>query len=183
MCQREYLRERDYWGGQVRPPEVHSDEIRPDPHERDETWYRLWVCAGCEHATLEVCYTNTGMVEENGMYNTNTTYFPKRTEYNVAGKRFDQLPEKLDKMYRESIMAFNDGLNVLCAAGLRAVVEGICEDKGVQGKTLEKRIDALVSILPENIVASLHSFRFIGNTALCTDPLRLDTFGAILSSH
>ncbi len=91
---------------------------------------------------------------------------PQRTDLLLQRKFFRQLPKKLDKIYRETIGAFNNHLFVLCAAGLRTLIEGICDDKNMKGKNLEDKINNLVGILPANIVASLHSFRFIGNEAL-----------------
>jgi Domain of unknown function (DUF4145) len=158
ICQSEYSRERTYgtnW---------------------EVTWYRLWVCAGCENVTLEIAYQD---VSYGGPENWDIEYYPKRTESDLTGKRFIKLPAKLDKIYSETIQSFNSGLNVLCAAGLRSLVEGICDDKGMSGRNLETKIDNLKSILPANIVTNIHSFRFIGNTAIhelappTTDALRL----------
>ena len=89
ICQAEYLRERTYGGSA----------------EWDETWYRLWVCAGCEDATLEVCYINSGY---GGPEYYDSEYYPKRAEYEVARKHFIQLPKKLSRVYQEAIEAFND---------------------------------------------------------------------------
>jgi Domain of unknown function (DUF4145) len=131
--------------------------------------YRLWMCAGCESCTLERYYTNELM--ENGTIDYGeqyyeTKYYPERTEFHAEGKRFLQLPQKLDSIYRETLHAFNNNLSVLCAAGLRTLIEGICEDKQVKGRNLQDKINALDGVLPQNIVTNLHGFRFIGNTAL-----------------
>ncbi|HKY54635.1 MAG TPA: DUF4145 domain-containing protein [Anaerolineales bacterium] len=53
------------------------------------------------------------------------------------------------------------------------LIEGICVDKGIEGNNLYKRIENLTSILPKNIVESLHKFRFIGNDA--THELQIPT--------
>ena len=153
----------------------------------EDTRYRLWVCAGCEYATLEIAYQNSfyseGLVEDDWDYDSDESwdidYFPKREINDVRGKSFRKLPAKLNKIYRETIQSFNGGLNLLCAFGLRALIEGICDDKGMKGNNLEAKIDGLKSILPANIVTNIHSFRFIGNTAIheltppANDALRL----------
>jgi hypothetical protein len=55
---------------------------------------------------------------------------------------------------------------VLCALGLRALLEGVCIDKGCTGKDLETKIDGLRKHFPVgNIVDCLHGFRFTGNEA------------------
>lgn len=147
----------------------------------EEVVYRFWICAGCDKATLEECYTMDGMRDINDKQIYESEFFPKRNEHDVAGKHFKQLPEKLDKIYRETVQAFNSNLDVLCAAGLRVLIEGICADKQIKGATLERKIDGLIDILPQNIVQSLHSFRFIGNTAVheLTPPQRDDLLLAI----
>lgn len=126
--------------------------------------YRLWICAGCERGTLGVFYIfdvtrkeYRSMVEEN--------YFPERTKLHVKDKNFKQLSKKLTTIYRETLRAFNNNLVVLCAMGIRALLEGICADKNITGRNLETRIDNMANILPKNIVTNLHSIRFIGNEA------------------
>lgn len=127
--------------------------------------YRLWMCAGCESCTLERYYTDETLEDENGVAEYRTEFFPKRTEYNLDSKHFRQLPPKLDGIYREVIQAFNNQLGMLCAVGIRALIEGICADQEITGRNLETKIDGLASILPKNIVANLHSLRFMGNEA------------------
>jgi hypothetical protein len=145
-CQSEYIRHREYEG-----------------HYWEQNRYRLWICAGCESASLEVAYQDVGYGSDD---NWDIDYFPKREADDVKGKFFIKLPDKLNKIYRETIQAFNNNLNVLCAVGLRALIEGICDDKGIKGKNLETKIDGLNSMLPANIVTNLHNFRFIGNIAI-----------------
>lgn len=135
---------------------------------------RFWICAGCEQGTLEIVETIDG-------FESDSTYFPKRTEHSVTRKKFLQLPQKLDKIYRETSKAFNDGLYILCAVGLRSLIEGICADKDISGSNLKTKINELESILPQNIVKNLHSFRFMGNEAVheLAPPKRNDLLLAI----
>lgn len=128
--------------------------------------YRLWMCAGCESCTLEKYYTDEGLVNENGVpeYQTDE-FFPKRTEYNLDSKHFRQLPSRLYGIYREVIQSFNNQMGMLSAIGIRTLIEGICADQEITGGNLESKIDGLISILPKNIVANLHSLRFMGNEA------------------
>lgn len=95
-----------------------------------------------------------------------SVFHPKRQQAERPRKLFVKLPEKLEQIYDEVIQAYNADLPILCAGGLRTLMEGICADKGIQERTLEKKIDGLASILPQNIVSNLHGFRFIGNRAL-----------------
>jgi hypothetical protein len=133
----------------------------------EEEWeYRLWLCRGCDTATLEEAYTNTGMLDHKARHNVwKSTLYPKRERRDWSSKRFRQLDAKLASIYREVIESFNADLRILCAVGLRALLEGICAEKGIKGKNLYKKIDGLKAHLPPNIVESLHSFRFMGNEA------------------
>jgi len=125
---------------------------------------RLWICAGCDRGTLEEFYI-FDITREELKSVAEENYFPERTQLHVEDKNFKQLPNKLTKIYRETLRAFNNNLVVLCAVGIRALLEGICADKKITGRNLEKRIDNMESILPQNIVTNLHNLRFIGNEA------------------
>jgi hypothetical protein len=141
--------------------------------------HQLWMCAGCETFTFETYDIteffdfdeNTAEDEpdpfEGSIPNPDITrdYFPKRTKHELIAKRYNQMPERLTDIYQEIIMAFNNELPLLCATGIRALIEGICFDYEVVGKNLEKKIEGLESILPKNIVTNLHNLRFMGNEA------------------
>lgn len=130
---------------------------------------RLLICDGCESASLEVGWTAAGdrNPDTDEQY-WSTEFFPKRTKHDISEKRFKQLPDRLDMIYRETIQAYNTEALILAAVGLRSLVEGICKDQGI-GKERDKlanRIDGLKSKFPEHIVEDLHEFRFMGNEAV-----------------
>jgi hypothetical protein len=127
----------------------------------DESDFMLWICAGCDSAVLEERYTDVSLANEY-----QSRFFPKPTSRDLHQKYFRKLPPKLRKIYLETIQAFNNELHILAAGGLRALLEGICSDKGIRGRNLEEKIDRMNTLLPQNIVTNLHSFRFIGNEAL-----------------
>lgn len=130
---------------------------------------RFLICAGCEQGTLQVGWTYEGNHDrESGEQYWSNTYHPKRKKRQVDSKHFKQLPERLDRIYRETVQAFNIENQILTAVGLRSLVEGICKDKeiGRSGHNLEKRIEKLEEILPNHIVEDLHEFRFMGNEAV-----------------
>jgi hypothetical protein len=94
-----------------------------------------------------------------------SVFFPKRTEHNLKAKNYTQLPKRLENLYKEIIAAFNNETPILCAIGIRALIEGICFDHEITGRNLEKKIEGMTVILPKNIVANLHNLRFMGNEA------------------
>ncbi len=127
--------------------------------------YRFWVCAGCDKGTLGEFYTFDVTNDDDALI-ADEEYFPGRTILHVEEKNFKQLPKKLTIIYRETLRAYNNSLSILCALGLRALIEGICADKGITDNNLKTRINKMESIpLPQNIVSNLHSLRFIGNEA------------------
>jgi len=128
----------------------------------EESNFMFWVCAGCDSAVLEDYYTDVSMMTDEHI----SHFFPQPTRLHLQQKYFIKLPSKLKRIYRETIQAFNSEIYILAAAGLRALIEGICSDKQISGKNLEEKINRMNTLLPQNIVTNLHSFRFIGNEAV-----------------
>ena len=139
--------------------------------EAPESW-ELWQCMGCGNITLRVVKEAPWDDEPYVMY------FPERNidfEGRLLKKSFYDMPDSLNHLYGEVISAYNNGLALLCAAGIRALLEGICEYQGIEGgeiakgrfsRSLAGKIEGLSALLPEHIVHNLHSIRFLGNSAL-----------------
>jgi len=132
----------------------------------EKTQYRLWTCAGCDTGTMEQAWTSDMMRDDQGEQRWTPSYHPPRSASELRPKVFRQLAEPLTAIYKETIGALNHRLHITCAGGLRALIEGICENKGITGYNLEARINGLEAVLPKNIVQNLHGFRFMGNEAL-----------------
>ena len=130
--------------------------------------YRLWSCAGCDTCAMEDYYSAEYMFdpENDNEQIYESIYHPKRASSFRPLKHFVKLPAKLNTLYSEVIQSFNENLHLLCAAGLRSLVEGVCADKGIVGENLERKIEGMKSLLPGSIVKNLHEFRFIGNRAV-----------------
>ena len=147
--------------------------------------YQIWACQGCDTVTLEEIQRNylpnstttpdniseevfkewfLSFNKENAIWT--SSLFPKRMISDIHSKHFLKLNEKLVQIYEEVILSFNNDSRILCAIGLRSLLEGICADKGLKiSRNLPKIIDGLKEYLPSNIVENLHSFRFMGNYA------------------
>ena len=78
-----------------------------------------------------------------------------------------EVPEPVRDVYRQSIHAIRDQSNILAGIGLRATIEAICNDKGISGRTLDKRIDSLAKtgLISQTDAERLHAIRFLGNDA------------------
>jgi len=69
-------------------------------------------------------------------------------------------------MYSETTDAINSGSLLLSTIGLRTLLEGVCNDKGLKKGNLKEKIEGLRKFFPTgNIVKYLHGFRFSGNEA------------------
>jgi len=132
--------------------------------------YNLWICQGCGTATLQEACTAKALVSDNGLQVAWTYDFhPRRLKEGWQRKPFS-MPLKLGITYQEVVESFNAGLVTLCSIGLRALLEGICVDKGITDKVvwgLEKKIDKLgeCGYVPVDIAQSMKSFKFIGDNA------------------
>jgi Domain of unknown function (DUF4145) len=168
LKEREVDRKRLYcnWCKQETNHEVKGQHttIFNAPDEMQEVLiFRLWICMGCEKGMLEKEYLNEFMGEDEE----ELEYFPKRSRNALAPKSYSKLRPELTAIYREAITCYNEQALILCTAGLRALLEGICQDKRIKGRNLKAKIDGLKAILPnKNIIRNLHHFRFMGNDAV-----------------
>lgn len=128
--------------------------------------YSLWSCAGCDEATLQwelgCDETDAGFGEEL----INEGYLPTRQRDLILPKVFKNLSPELSQLYKEIVTCFNENCLLLCTIGLRALIEGVCNDKGLKDRKLEKNIEELTKLLPSlNMIEALHALRLFGNDA------------------
>jgi hypothetical protein len=106
-------------------------------------------------------------------------------------KQYINAPDKIERLYKETVEAFNSYSLLFCAGGLRALVEGICAYQGVTegprrdqntGEFIKKRgtdeiakfdtLDCKIEGLAEKGILTirqatmLHEHRYLGNKAL-----------------
>ena len=111
------------------------------------------------------------MQNENGNDLYSFNYYPERkNSSNRKSMDFIHIDHKLNSTYKEIIKAFNHGLFIVCAMGIRALLEGICFTEGIDDKKafgLEKKIKTLkeISNIPDSIIEGLMSIKFIGDYA------------------
>jgi hypothetical protein len=121
----------------------------------------IWSCAGCDEETFERQVTEKSDADDELL-----DYFPAREEDLVRRKFFQNLNPDLKRLYEEVVACLNGGHLLLCTIGLRALIEGVCTDKGVDGKNLEHKVNGLIKFLPSlNIIEGLHTLRITGNDA------------------
>ena len=96
--------------------------------------------------------------------------YPERTIKKRDIKHFQHIDSKLNDAYKEIIRAHRQGLEIVSAMGVRALLEGICVSEGIDDDKawgLNKKIDALQSSnkIPSSIVDGLKGIKFIGDDA------------------
>jgi len=111
--------------------------------------------------------------------------YPLRNEDAAVAKAFHNVPSTLRRIYNEIVDCFNNDSPTLCAAGLRALVEGICAQLGiadgplevpgrgggmqiVRKNNLERKIAGLMEkrLLTHASAQTLHEHRYLGNSAV-----------------
>jgi len=120
--------------------------------------HRLWLCAGCHTGTME-----RYLLDDEGMPNGPGKLFPPSEREHIACADFTALPAAIRRVFEETVAAFNHGQWILCATGVRMLIEGVCADRGITGRNLQAKIDALSKALPEQVGAGLHRLRYLGN--------------------
>jgi hypothetical protein len=139
----------------------------------EQTNFDLLQCLGCDTPTLrksEVFSEDMDIQIINGK----NIVFPKVTLWPKTGYRMLKLksindsPPIVRRVYRETIEAYNSELSTLCAAGIRAIIETVCKDKGIIKNDLKEKIDALKEnkIITQDFAEGLHENRLLGNDAL-----------------
>jgi len=127
--------------------------------------YQIVKCSGCDTVSYRSFYSFSEYqnIDDDGTWEERFPVSKTRME-----KNFEHLPSVLSQIYKEVIIAYNNGSFLLCAAGIRAILEGVCKNENITGKNLKEKIENLyehrfVSQQHKNI---LHSLRFLGNAAL-----------------
>lgn len=148
--------------------------------------YQIIQCQGCESTSFRHTSSFSEVYDSmTGEYEPTERLYPKRNTNSVASKSFYNVPSNLRRIYGELFDCFNNECPTLCAAGLRAIVEGICAQQGVadgpvqvsakgggtqiaRKKSLEGRIAGLQEkgLLTESSSQTLHEYRYLGNDAV-----------------
>lgn len=136
------------------------------------TEYQIVRCLGCE--TLSFRRTNSNsedsyiqISEDEWIDNIHEDIYPSPFEGRQPISDSQLLPDKIQRIYEESLAALNNSQEILCGIGIRAIVETVCKDKAATGGDLSKKINSLVSqgVLTQDGADILHKLRTLGNNA------------------
>jgi len=151
--------------------------------------HQVIQCQGCMNTSFRETNYFSEDVQQIGPSEWETgereTLYPKRSERTLVIKDYYEVPSNLRKIYRETIDCINNNSFVLAAAGLRAIVEGICAELNITGgptevpkkgggtqvkrtKDLAGKISGLSEkgYLAQKNADILHEHRYIGNNAV-----------------
>ncbi len=135
----------------------------------DAAKMQIIECAGCESKSFRMVYSSplngfkpdgTGFLEKEFL-------FPRR---NMLRHPIDiyWLPEDIRNVYLEVLNALQNEIYILSAAGIRAIVEGICIHKKAPHKNLYMNITWLheKGYVTAEQASAMHTQRFLGNEAV-----------------
>ncbi|MFA6102822.1 MAG: DUF4145 domain-containing protein [Victivallaceae bacterium] len=143
-----------------------------------DTLAQIVQCKGCD----SISFRETTISYEDDMMNSEpeSHLYPARNKDNRIPIRnaWGSIPNGIYSIYAETIQCYNSQINILCAAGLRTIIEAIFTEKKIvikdsKEKVIERpSIEAKINHLEKHKIItptqkeSLHELRFLGNTAL-----------------
>ena len=136
--------------------------------------YQIIQCQGCESTIFRKTPENSEDMDYcqgsdcwDADYKLFEDYYPNTEHSRSLIADYYILPDNLQRIYKETIVALNNNSPVLTAIGIRAIIETICKDKNTSGRDLNSRIDDLVvqGVLTTEGSTILHKLRGLGNEA------------------
>jgi hypothetical protein len=139
----------------------------PEEHAYVQYWteeYQVVQCNGCENLVFRLTHENSEDMGLDGpvVY---TDIYPNPEQGRLVIKDSHLLPNKLERIYSETLKSLNSNQPVLTGIGIRAIVETVCKDQSANGRNLFDKINDLKSnkILTESGAVILHKLRTLGN--------------------
>jgi hypothetical protein len=121
--------------------------------------YQVIRCQGCDLIT----FRHLSWFSEDD--NDETEYlYPDRSVNTRIEKGFNNLPRQLLRIYRETVDCYNNDSRILCAAGLRAIIEGICSEQNVKDGHIFKA-DRITPVLGKDGITPVRSESLAGKIA------------------
>jgi hypothetical protein len=138
----------------------------PDNYPWGEDHY-FARCAGCDAFTYAIEEWGDSYDPTTGEWYSTWKTYPRGAAERKPMDNEDELPFKVQLIYKEIIGSMNAQLPILSGIGLRALIESICKDQGIDGRNLEQLIDGLATkgVLSKAQADILHKHRFLGNAA------------------
>lgn len=98
----------------------------------EDTTIQIIKCGSCGELSMKKY--NTWCDDAPEFPQLNVVILPKRGKPSIKPpKKFQNIPEHVLSLYKEIVDGFVHETNLLCAGGIRAILEAICKDKGIKG--------------------------------------------------
>jgi len=150
-----------------------TDHIHEESGWQEYNYYQVIRCEGCDTFSFRKLHNDIAMNSDwdpslGGAEPLDIELYPNRSIHHLEIRRFNNTPNNINIIYQETINAYNNNQLILCSGGLRAIIEGICNDRGITGANLKRKIEGLAAngLLTTRDSDVLHNLRFIGNDAL-----------------
>ncbi|MFM2607599.1 DUF4145 domain-containing protein [Vibrio chagasii] len=149
---------------------VKSRETDPEFYH-SETKYYLIECNGCETISFrqeEHDYESIMQVgPDDYEHDISVEIFPHYIAGHSPIESIYYIPKIVESIYKESLIAIQEGAYTLAGLGLRATIEAICNERKITGRNLQIRINNMHrnGIASKADVDRLHAIRFMGNDA------------------
>lgn len=151
------------------------EDLEGQSYLLSSTDYSLVQCRGCEAITyittdnypnfLDIGPSGNAFISSKKSF---SRFYPERVIELKEEKKFAGIPSNLKLIYREIIDGFNLGQRILCAAGLRSIIEGTCRYLEIIDGNLHNKIQSLSSTgqINKTLADALDVHKFLGNKAL-----------------
>lgn len=131
--------------------------------------FEFWYCIGCDTTFMEEDLLLAHNKDEI-VWSRNQRFPKANIVIERRLKEFNYLNEELAGLYWEVIESYNEGMFRLSAIGLRALLEGICNDLGIGdemawGLNRKLKIGVEQQIFPQNIFDALMKLKIMGDKA------------------
>lgn len=157
-----------------------EDRYGPDGY----TDFQTIKCNGCGRISFrELKYCSEYRDEESdGTYE---ELYPESHQNHHEKIKTINLPYNLENVYDETVSCYNKKMRIMCATGIRAMLDGICNEQGIKKGTIEKKqndgkiantisskLDGKINgmnekgIITKSQANALHELRFLGNKAI-----------------
>lgn len=152
--------------------------------------YQIVQCGGCEEISfVKQTYFSEDYNPWDGKIDLPKTLYPLRHGDSLPTPEREDIPIKLELIRTQTFFCYNANSGILCAVGLRALLEGICADKNIvdgqikdadgnpilgkksgnpiRSKGLDGKIWGLQEkdYLTSEQAKTLHNLRYLGNDA------------------
>lgn len=133
--------------------------------------YQIVQCRGCDTKSFRKVFVDIEAAfptyEDKWEVPEDITVYPKAVEGHREIEDLYDIPDIVEKIYSEILLALKEDAKILAGLGLRAAVEAVCNNLEIPRKSLEVRINKLATAgyISKKDAERLHGIRFMGNDA------------------